>query len=63
MTGGRPLCRNCNADGVPACESCGSPSAAAQMAQQSACSAPTQQDEVQQVVEIVRKVLANQNFH
>ena len=63
MTGGRPLCRNCNADGVPACESCSSPSAAAQMAQQSACSAPTQQDEVQQVVEIVRKVLANQNFH
>ena len=63
MTGGRPLCRNCNADGVPACESCGSPSAAAQMAQQSACSAPTQQDEVQQVVQIVRKVLANQNFH
>ena len=63
LTCDRPLCRNCNADGVPACESCGSPSAAAQMAQQSACSAPTQQDEVQQVVEIVRKVLANQNFH
>ena len=65
-TGGRPLCRNCNADGVPACVTCGSPEAAARQAaaqsSQCSCSTPSapsgDQAEVQQVVDIVRQILS-----
>mgnify|MGYP000447285720 CR=1 FL=1 len=62
-TGGRPLCRNCGADGVPACVSCGSPEAAArQAAAKQTASAPAvssaNQAEVQQVVDIVRRILS-----
>lgn len=68
-TGGRPLCRNCDANGVPACVSCGSPEAAAAKAAQSpaqSCasySPSADQTEVQQVVDIVRQILSAQSGH
>lgn len=60
-TGGRPLCHNCNADGVPACSSCKSESSGAA----SGCSAPAgksaseDQQDIRMITEIVRQVLAS----
>lgn len=52
-TGGRPLCHNCDADGVPACSSCKSSAAPA--------SAGTEDErDVRMITEIVRQILAAQ---
>lgn len=68
-TGGRPLCRNCGSDGVPACVKCGSPEAVAAQnrakaaaSQCTSCAGATD-DEIAQVVQIVQQVLASQNLH
>lgn len=53
-TGGRPLCHNCNADGVPACSSCKDSAAAA------GGSGAENQKDIQMITEIVRQVLASQ---
>lgn len=60
-TGGRPLCHNCNADGVPACSTCKGESSGAE----SGCSAPAgksaseDQQDIRMITEIVRQVLAS----
>lgn len=60
-TGGRPLCHNCNADGVPACSTCKSESSGAA----SGCSASggknasEDQQDIRMITEIVRQVLAS----
>lgn len=51
-TGGRPLCHNCNADGVPACSSCRDQVAAG------AGSESEDQKDIRMITEIVRQVLA-----
>ena len=64
-TGGRPLCRNCGTDGIPACVKCGSPEAvAAQKRREAQAAAATgaTPEEVAQVVDIVRQVLASQGI-
>lgn len=53
-TGGRPLCHNCNADGVPACSSCKDSAAAA------GGSEAEDQKDIRMITEIVRQVLASQ---
>ena len=64
-TGGRPLCRNCGEDGIPACVKCGSPEAVARMnaqrpAQTAAPSATP--EEVEEVARIVRDILAGGKY-
>lgn len=66
-TGGRPLCRNCGADGIPACVKSGSPAAeaaqnAARDAGASAASGATE-EEIAQVTRIVRQILTSGKFN
>lgn len=74
-TGGRPLCRNCGSDGVPACVSCGgsgcssSGNAASgkngcscQSSLGSGCGSEEDQKDVEMVTQIVRQILASGNF-
>lgn len=55
-TGGRPLCHNCNADGVPACDSCRSQSTDTPGTE--AASAESDAQDIRMITEIVRQVLA-----
>lgn len=77
MTGGRPLCRNCGADGVPACVRLGSPAAVHAANVNCSCggsssgsgscmggchSASEDQRDAEQVAQIVRQILAGGKF-
>lgn len=55
-TGGRPLCHNCNADGVPACDSCRSQSTDTPGTE--TASAESDAQDIRMITEIVRQVLA-----
>lgn len=68
-TGGRPLCQNCSADGVPACMSestSGKPShgGTCTCGSGSSCKGDCQegQNDVEMVTQIVRQILSNGNY-
>ncbi len=62
-TGGRPLCRNCGDDGIPACVSCGGVDKIGQNGkrQQETCASAAESD-AEAVTRIVKQILAAGNF-